>query len=106
MTGGDPGVTGFYYDDTYNYDVFPAGTTKCVGPAPGGQTTYDNTIDVNTNRLDAGQGLKGLPGSILQMTSNLRSVINPAVDVMMMAVLLARPWALIWATITPISLLT
>jgi hypothetical protein len=78
MTGGDPGVTGFYYDDTYNYDVFPAGTKKCVGPPPGGQTNYDNSIDVNTNRLDAGQGLKGLPGSILQMTSNLRSVINPA----------------------------
>ena len=78
MTGGSPGVTGFYYDDTYNYDVFPAGTKKCVGPPPGGQVNYDNSIDVNTNRLDAGEGLKGLPGSILQMTSNLRSVINPA----------------------------
>jgi hypothetical protein len=78
MTGGDPGVTGFYYDDTYNYDVFPAGTTKCVGPPPGGQVNYDNSIDVNPNALDAGEGLPGLPGSILQMTSNLRSVINPA----------------------------
>jgi hypothetical protein len=78
MTGGDPGVTGFYYDDTYNYDVFPAGTKKCVGPPPGGQVTYDGSIDVNPNSIDAGQGLKGLPGSILQMTSNLRSVINPA----------------------------
>jgi hypothetical protein len=78
MTGGTPGVTGFYYDDTYNYDVFPAGTKKCVGPPPGGQVTYDGSIDVNPNSIDAGQGLKGLPGSILQMTSNLRSVINPA----------------------------
>jgi hypothetical protein len=78
MTGGNPGVTGFYYDDTYNYDVFPPGTKKCVGPPPGGQVNYDNTIDVNTNSIDAGEGLKGLPGSILQMTSNLRSVINPA----------------------------
>ena len=78
MTGGDPGVTGFYYDDTYNYDVFPAGTKTCVGPPPGGQVNYDNSIDVNTNGLDAGQGLRHLPGSILQMTSNLRSVINPA----------------------------
>jgi hypothetical protein len=78
VTGGDPGVTGIYYDDTYNYDVFPAGTKKCVGPAPGGQVNYDESIDVNSNRLDAGQGLKGLPGSILRMTSNLRSVINPA----------------------------
>jgi hypothetical protein len=78
MTGGDPGVTGFYYDDTYNYDVFPAGTTKCVGKAPGGQVNYDASIDVNPNSLDAGEGLKDLPNSILQMTSNLRSVINPA----------------------------
>jgi hypothetical protein len=78
MTGGSPGVTGFYYDDTYNYDVFPAGTKKCAGPPPGAQVNYDNSIDVNTNRLDAGEGLKGLPGSILKMTSNLRSVINPA----------------------------
>ncbi len=78
MTGGDPGVTGFYYDDTYNYDVFPPGTTKCVGKPPGGQVNYDETDDINLNRLDAGQGLTGLPGSILQMTSNLASVINPA----------------------------
>jgi hypothetical protein len=78
MTGGDPGVTGIYYDDTYNYDVFPAGTTKCKGAAPGAPVNYDQTIDRNPNALDAGQGLKGLPGSILQMTSNLDSVINPA----------------------------
>jgi hypothetical protein len=78
VTGGDPGVTGIYYDDTYNYDVFPAGTTKCKGAAPGAQVNYDESIDLNSNALDAGQGLKGLPGSILQMTSNLRSVINPA----------------------------
>ena len=74
MTGGDPGVTGFYYDDTYNYDVFPPGTKKCVGRPPGAEVNYDETDDVNPNRLDAGQGLKGLPGSILQMTSNLRAV--------------------------------
>jgi hypothetical protein len=77
-TGGSPGVTGFYYDDTYNYDVFPAGTKKCVGAPPGGQVNYDNSIDVNPNALDAGEGLTDLPGSILQMTSNLRSVISPA----------------------------
>jgi len=27
VTGGDPRVTGIYYDDTWNHDVFPAGTT-------------------------------------------------------------------------------
>ena len=34
VTGGDPRVTGVYYDDTWNHDVFPAGTTNCSGPAP------------------------------------------------------------------------
>jgi hypothetical protein len=77
-TGGDPGVTGIYYDDTYNHDVFPAGTTTCSGPAPGAEVAFEEAIDVNQNSLDAGQGLSGLPGSILQMTSNPRDVINPA----------------------------
>ena len=77
-TGGDPGVTGIYYDDTFNHDVFPAGTTTCPGPAPGAEVAFEEAIDVNQNSLDAGQGLSGLPGSILQMTSNPRDVINPA----------------------------
>lgn len=77
-TGGDPGVTGIYYDDTYNHDVFPAGTTTCSGPAPGAEVAFEEAIDVNQNSLDAGQGLSGLPGSILQMTPNPRDVINPA----------------------------
>ena len=78
VTGGDPGVTGIYYDDTYNHDVFPAGTTKCSGPAPGAETAYTEADDIDQTRLDAGQGLSGLPGSILQLTSNPRNVINPA----------------------------
>jgi Type I phosphodiesterase / nucleotide pyrophosphatase len=77
-TGGDPGVTGIYYDDTYNHDVFPAGTTACSGPAPGAEVAFEEAIDVNQNSLDAGQGLSGLPGSILQMTPDPRDVINPA----------------------------
>jgi Type I phosphodiesterase / nucleotide pyrophosphatase len=78
VTGGDPGVTGIYYDDTWNHDVFPAGTTDCSGPAPGGEVAYTEAADVNQNSLDAGQGLSGLPGSILQMTADPVDVINPA----------------------------
>jgi len=78
VTGGDPGVTGIYYDDTFNHDVFPAGTTNCSGPVPGAEAAYEEAIDKNPNSLDAGQGLAGLPGSILQMTSNPLTVINPA----------------------------
>jgi predicted AlkP superfamily pyrophosphatase or phosphodiesterase len=77
-TGGDPGVTGIYYDDTWNHAVFPAGTTTCSGPAPGAEVTYFEALDLNPDSLDAGQGLSGLPGSILQMTSNPITVINPA----------------------------
>jgi hypothetical protein len=78
MTGGDPGVTGIYYDDTWNHGVFPAGTTNCSGPVPGGEAAYMEAADIDQTRLDAGQGLKGLPGSILNMTGNPLRVINPA----------------------------
>jgi hypothetical protein len=77
VTGGDPGVTGVYYDDTWNHSVFPAGTTTCSGPAPGGEVAYTEADDLNLNSIDAGQGLSGLPGSILQMTSNPLTVMNP-----------------------------
>jgi hypothetical protein len=39
---------------------------------------YTEANDINLNSIDAGQGLRGLPGSILRMTPNPRRVINPA----------------------------
>jgi hypothetical protein len=78
VTGGDPGVTGIYYDDTWNHDVFPAGTTQCAGPVPGGEVAYTEGADIDQNSLDAGQGLGGLPGSILQLTSDPLQLISPA----------------------------
>ena len=45
MTGGDPKVTGIYYDDEYSHDVFPPGTTNCSGPVPGGDVIYDSPDD-------------------------------------------------------------
>jgi hypothetical protein len=78
VTGGDPRATGIYYDDTWNHNVFPAGTTNCSGPVPGGEAPYHEGIDKDPTRLDAGQGLAGLPGSILQMTSNPTDVLDPA----------------------------
>ncbi len=48
VTGGDPRVTGIYYDDTWNHAVFPAtGTTNATGPAPGGEVTYFEALDLN-----------------------------------------------------------
>jgi hypothetical protein len=78
MTGGDPGTTGVYYDVEYNHDVFSPGTTNCSGPAPGGDVIYDSPDDIDDTSLDAGEGLSGLPGSILQMTSHPENLLVPS----------------------------
>ena len=78
VTGGNPSSTGVYYDDTWNHALLPAGTTSCAGVTPGVEVTYFEALDTNVNSIDAGQGLAGLPGSILQMTGNPDTVINPA----------------------------
>jgi hypothetical protein len=77
VTGGNPKTTGIYYDDSYNHALLPAGTTSCTGVAPGVEVTYFEQLDKNPLSLDAGQGLAGLPDSILQMTGNARSLIDP-----------------------------
>lgn len=78
VTGGNPGTTGVYYDDSWNTGVFPAGTTHCSGAPTGGEVGYMEAADRDPSRLDAGQGLAGLPGSILQMTSKPQTLLNPA----------------------------
>jgi hypothetical protein len=82
-TGGNPKTTGLYYDDTWNHDVFPPGTTSCSGPAPGAEVKYHEAVDKNPGALDAGQGIVPAPGSdpwanILDMTGNPLDVIAPS----------------------------
>ncbi|HEX9335328.1 MAG TPA: alkaline phosphatase family protein [Pseudonocardiaceae bacterium] len=78
VTGGDPAVTGVYYDDTFNHALLPAGTTNCAGVKPGVEVTYFEALDKNPLSIDAGQGLAGLPGSILNMTGDPTTLIDPA----------------------------
>jgi hypothetical protein len=78
VTGGNPSTTGIYYDDSWNNALLPPGTTSCSGVAPGAEVTYFEQADLNSHSIDAGQGLSGLPGSILQMTGNPRTLIDPA----------------------------
>jgi hypothetical protein len=78
VTGGNPSTTGVYYDDSWNAALLPPGTTSCSGVAPGTEVTYFEQADLNPHALDAGQGLSGLPASILQMTGNPRPLIDPA----------------------------
>jgi hypothetical protein len=63
-TGGNPGTTGiYYYDDTYNSALLPAGTTSCKGVAPGTDVTYFEALDKDPLALDAGQGLPVCPAA-------------------------------------------
>jgi hypothetical protein len=78
VTGGNPSSTGVYYDDSFNRALLPAGTMSCAGVAPGAEVTYFEAADKDPSRLDAGEGLTGLPGSILHMTADPTSVIDPA----------------------------
>ena len=79
VTGGDPSSTGIYYDDTYNHALLPPGTTgaACATTRPGTEVTYFEALDLDQHALDAGQGLAGLPASILGMTADPRAVIDP-----------------------------
>jgi hypothetical protein len=78
FTGADPAVAGVYYDDTYNHALLPAGTTNCTEAKPGVEVDYTEDLDKNKTSIDAGQGLSGLPGSILDLTGNPTTLINPA----------------------------
>jgi hypothetical protein len=78
ITGGNPKTTGIYYDDTWNRVLLPAGTTNCAAATPGVEVTYFEQSDRDPTSLDAGQGLTGLPDSILQMSRDAASLIDPA----------------------------
>jgi hypothetical protein len=77
VTGGNPGTTGVYYDESYNRELLPAGTTDCEGAKPGAPVLYTEEADKNLHALDAGEGLSGLPGGIMQMTGDPATLLNP-----------------------------
>jgi hypothetical protein len=76
VTGGNPRTTGIYYDVSYDHALLPAGTTDCASTAPGATINDDESADLDASRLDAGQGLSGLPASILQMTGTPRTLLR------------------------------
>ncbi len=81
-TGGNPATTGVYYDDTWNHELLPPGTTKAGTAKPGCEVTYFEALDLNLGALDAGQQIIN-PGAsdpwanILSMTGDPRTVIDP-----------------------------
>ncbi len=78
VTGGNPATTGIYYDDTYNSQLLPAGTTSCAGVKAGTEVNYTEGLDRDPTSIDAGAHLPGLPGGILALTATPQTLINPA----------------------------
>src|SRR5262249_39357198 len=54
VTGGSPKVTGVYYDDSYDRLLSAPGSNCSV---KGTEVVYDESIDFNSDRLDAGGGI-------------------------------------------------
>jgi type I phosphodiesterase/nucleotide pyrophosphatase len=61
VTGGSPAVTGVYYDDSYDRLLLPpnldADGNPLGGSDPGTEIVYDETIDLDLTRPDAGGGI-------------------------------------------------
>jgi hypothetical protein len=85
LTGGNPKTTGIYYDVTYNHALIDPSASPdavpnpsvCAHPALGANVPFDESIDRDSDRLDAGQGLSNLPADILSMTASPQSLIDP-----------------------------
>ena len=54
LTGASPKVTGVYYDDSYDR-LLSAPGSNCS--TKGTEVVYDESIDINSDRLDAGGGI-------------------------------------------------
>ncbi|MDQ2740587.1 MAG: alkaline phosphatase family protein [Actinomycetota bacterium] len=100
LTGGGPGTTGVFYDDTYNHQLLAPGTIDCSTAHPGTEVSSTEAADRSQNpiSLDAGQhlsaaALKALPtnslaetvanakaitAGILKMTPTPQSLLDPA----------------------------
>jgi hypothetical protein len=100
LTGGGPGTTGVYYDDTFNHRLLPPGTVDCSTTPRGTEVGWTEAADRSQNpiTLDAGQGLAdsaltslpsntkeqtladsaAITSAILKMTPTPRSLLDPA----------------------------
>jgi hypothetical protein len=86
LTGGGPGTTGVYYDDTYNHALLAPGTIDCSTAAPGTEVAWTEAADRSQNpiTLDAGQkltdpALTSLPTNTTAQTLAISAAITKAI---------------------------
>ncbi len=100
LTGGGPGTTGVFYDDTYNHQLLAPGTVDCSTAHRGTEVSWTEAADRSQDpiTLDAGQKLalpalaalptntlaqtlassKAITAAILKMTGTPQSLLDPA----------------------------
>ena len=80
LTGGGPGTTGVYYDDTYNHALLAPGTINCITAAPGTEVAWTEAADRSQNpiTLDAGQKLTAPALTSLPTNSTAQTLANAA----------------------------
>ncbi len=100
LTGGGPGTTGVFYDDTFNHQLLTPGTVDCSTAHPGTEVSWTEAADRSQSpiTLDAGQGLaspalaalskntlaqtvangKAITSAILKMTGTPQSLLDPS----------------------------
>ena len=86
LTGGGPGTTGVFYDDTFNHHLLAPGTVDCSTAPAGTEVSWTEAADRSQNpiTLDAGQGLTSpalaaLPTNTLAQTLAASSAITKAI---------------------------
>ena len=100
LTGGGPGTTGVFYDDTYNHALLAPGTLDCAAAQRGTEVSWTEAADRSQDpiALDAGQHLaapaltslttntlaqtlansKAITAAILKMTGTPQSLLDPS----------------------------
>lgn len=86
LTGGGPGTTGVYYDDTYNHALLPPSTVRCATTKPGTEVAWTEAADRSHDpiTLDAGEriaapALMRLPKNTLRQTLADSAAITKAI---------------------------
>src|SRR5664279_1004141 len=80
LTGGGPGTTGVYYDDTYNHALLAPGTIDCSTATLGTEVAWTEAADRSQNpiTLDAGQKLTDPALTSLPTNTTARTLANSA----------------------------
>jgi hypothetical protein len=86
ITGGNPSSTGIYYDDTYNRDLLPPGSTCTAGQTTGlgSEVGFAENLDADPSSIDAGYGIAnlyaGLPASVLKLPGDVPTIDQKMID--------------------------